>query len=133
MADAKLRTERPISPHLTVYRLTLTMAMSIAHRVSGAALYFGTLLLVWWLVAASTSPRNFDLINGLFGTWIGRLVLFCYTWALFHHMLGGIRHLIWDTGRGLGEHERNLFARLTIIGSVSLTILVWLIGLMLRG
>ena len=133
MADAKIRTERPISPHLTVYRLTLTMAMSIAHRVSGVALYFGTLLLVWWLVAASTSPRNFDLINGFFGTWIGRLVLFGYTWALFHHLLGGIRHLIWDTGRGLGEHERNLFARLTIIGSVSLTILVWLIGLMLRG
>jgi succinate dehydrogenase / fumarate reductase cytochrome b subunit len=133
MADAKIRTERPISPHLTVYRLTLTMAMSIAHRVTGAALYFGTLLLVWWLVAASTSPRNFDLINGFFGTWIGRLVLFGYTWALFHHLLGGIRHLIWDTGRGLGAHERNLFARLTIIGSVSLTILVWLIGLMLRG
>ncbi len=133
MADAKIRTERPISPHLTVYRLTLTMAMSIAHRVTGVALYFGTLLLVWWLVAASTSPRNFDLINGFFGTWIGRLVLFCYTWALFHHMLGGIRHLIWDTGRGLGEHERNLLARFTILGSVSLTILVWLIGLMLRG
>lgn len=133
MADAKMRSERPISPHLTVYRLTLTMAMSIAHRVTGVALYVGTLLLVWWLVAASTSPRNFDLINGFFGTWIGRLVLFVYTWALFHHLLGGIRHLIWDTGRGLGEHERNLFARLSIIGSVSLTILVWLIGLMLRG
>ncbi len=133
MTDAKMRSERPISPHLTVYRLTLTMAMSIAHRFTGVALYVGTLLLVWWLVAASTSPRNFDLINGFFGTWIGRLVLFGYTWALFHHMLGGIRHLIWDTGRGLGEHERNLFARLTIIGSVSLTILVWLIGLLLRG
>jgi succinate dehydrogenase / fumarate reductase cytochrome b subunit len=133
MADAKMRSERPLSPHLTVYRLSLTMVMSGLHRISGAVLYFGILLLVWWLVAASTSPRNFDLINGLFGTWIGRLVLFGFTWALFHHLLGGIRHLIWDTGRGLGEHERNLFARLTIIGSVSLTILVWLIGLMLRG
>ena len=133
MADAKIRTERPISPHLTVYRLTLTMAMSIAHRITGVALYLGTVLLVWWLVAASTSPRNFDVINGFFGSWIGWLVLIGFTWELFHHMLGGIRHLIWDTGRGLGEHERNLFARLTIIGSVSLTILVWLIGLMLRG
>lgn len=133
MADAKMRTERPVSPHLTVYRLTLTMAMSIAHRITGVALYVGTLLLVWWLVAASTSPRNFDVINGFFGTWIGWLVLLGFTWELFHHMLGGIRHLIWDTGRGLGEHERNLLARLTIIGSVSLTIVVWLIGLMLRG
>ena len=133
MADAKTRSERPLSPHLTVYRLSLTMVMSGLHRISGAVLYFGMLLLVWWLVAASTSPRNFDLINGLFGTWIGRLVLFGFTWALFHHLLGGIRHLIWDTGRGLGAYERNLFARLTIIGSVSLTILVWLIGLILRG
>lgn len=133
MADAKVRTERPISPHLTVYRLTLTMAMSVAHRITGVALYVGTLLLVWWLVAASTSPRNFDVINGFFGTWIGWLVLIGFTWELFHHMLGGIRHLIWDTGRGLGEHERNLLARLTIIGSTCLTILVWLIGLMLRG
>jgi len=133
MADAKMRSERPISPHLTVYRLTLTMAMSIAHRITGVALYLGTVLLVWWLVAASTSPRNFDVINGFFGSWIGWLVLIGFTWELFHHMLGGIRHLIWDTGRGLGEHERNLFARLTIIGSISLTILVWLIGLMLRG
>ena len=133
MADAKARSERPTSPHLTVYRLTLTMAMSIAHRITGVALYVGTLLLVWWLVAASTSPRNFDVINGFFGTWIGWLVLLGFTWELFHHMLGGIRHLIWDTGRGLGEHERNLLARLTLIGSVSLTIIVWLIGIMLRG
>lgn len=133
MADAKVRSERPLSPHLTVYRLSLTMVMSGAHRISGAVLYFGMPLLVWWLVAASTSPRNFDLINGFFGTWIGWLVLFGFTWALFHHLLGGIRHLIWDTGRGLGLYERNLFARLTIIGSVSLTVVVWLIGIMLRG
>jgi succinate dehydrogenase / fumarate reductase cytochrome b subunit len=133
MTDARLRNERPLSPHLSIYRLTLTMAMSVAHRITGAALYLGTVLLVWWLVAASTSPRNFDLINGLFGTWIGRLFLFGYTWALFHHMLGGVRHLIWDTGRGLGPAERELAARLTIIGSVSLTILVWLVGWVVRG
>jgi succinate dehydrogenase / fumarate reductase cytochrome b subunit len=96
-------------------------------------LYFGTILLVWWLVAASTSPRNFDLINGLFGTWIGRLLLFGYTWTLFHHMLGGVRHFVWDTGRGLGPAERELFARLTIIGSASLTVLVWLVGMVVRG
>jgi succinate dehydrogenase / fumarate reductase cytochrome b subunit len=133
MTDAKLRNERPLSPHLSIYRLTLTMAMSIAHRITGAALYVGTVLLVWWLVAASTSPRNFDLINGLFGTWIGRLFLFGYTWALFHHMLGGVRHLIWDTGHGLGPVERELLARLSIIGSVSLTVLIWLVGWVVRG
>jgi len=133
MTEAKMRSERPLSPHLSIYRLTLTMAMSVAHRVTGAALYLGTIFLVWWLVAASTSARNFDLINGFLGTWIGRIFLFGYTWALFHHMLGGIRHLIWDTSRGFGPAERELLARLTIIGSVSLTALVWLVGLVLRG
>ena len=133
MTEAKLRSERPLSPHLSIYRVTLTMAMSVAHRTTGAALYLGTILLVWWLVAASTSARNFDLINGFLGTWVGRIFLFGYTWALFHHMLGGIRHLIWDTGHGLGPRERELFARLTIVGSAGLTILVWLVGLVLRG
>ena len=133
MTEPSTRTERPLSPHLSVYRLTLTMAMSIAHRITGAALYFGTLILVWWLVAAATSPRNFDLINGVFGTWIGRLVLFGYTGALFHHMLGGVRHLIWDTGRGLGAVERDRLALATLIGSAALTALVWVIGFVLRG
>jgi succinate dehydrogenase / fumarate reductase cytochrome b subunit len=133
MTDARFRHERPLSPHLSIYRLTFTMVMSGAHRITGLTLYFGTIVLVWWLVAASTSPRNFDLINGFFGTWIGRVFLFGYTWTLFHHMLGGVRHFIWDTGRGLGPAERELFARLTIIGSVSLTVLVWLVGIVVRG
>ncbi len=133
MTDSSTRTERPLSPHLSVYRLTLTMVMSGAHRITGVTLYFGTLILVWWLVAAATSPRNFDLINAVFGTWIGRLVLFGYTWALFHHMLGGVRHLIWDTGRGLGPVESRRLALATLVGSIVLAVLVWAIGLVLRG
>jgi succinate dehydrogenase / fumarate reductase cytochrome b subunit len=133
MTDARARPERPLSPHLSVYRLSLTMAMSVAHRVTGAALYFGTLILVFWLVAAATSPRNFDLINGLFGIWIGRLILFGYTWALFHHLLGGVRHLIWDTGRGLGPGERDRLALATLVGAAALTALVWVVGFVLRG
>ena len=80
------------------------MVMSILHRITGGALYFGTLLVAWWLIAAASSAATFDFVNGLFGSWIGRLVLFGYTWALIHHMLGGIRHLIWDTGAGLEKH-----------------------------
>jgi succinate dehydrogenase / fumarate reductase cytochrome b subunit len=133
MSEARSPSERPLAPHLSIYRMTLTMAMSVAHRLTGAGLYFGTILLVWWLVAAATSPRSFDLINGFFGTWIGRLVLFGYTWALFHHMLGGIRHLIWDTARGLEPTEREWLTRLTLIGSASLTLFVWLVGIVLRG
>src|SRR6185369_768670 len=94
----RAQSERPLSPHLTIYRPTVTMTMSIIHRITGAALYFGTLLVAWWLIAASTSQHYFEFVNWLFGSWIGRLVLLGYTWALLHHMLGGVRHLVWDTG-----------------------------------
>ena len=132
MTEPRITVERPLSPHLQVYRLTLTMAMSIVHRLTGAALYVGTLLVVWWLVAAATA-RHFEVVNGFFGTWIGRLILFGYTWALIHHLLGGVRHLIWDTGRGLGPIEREFFAWATIVGSITLTFVVWMLGLMLKG
>jgi succinate dehydrogenase / fumarate reductase cytochrome b subunit len=125
--------QRPLSPHLTVYRPTITMTMSIVHRITGAALYFGTLLVAWWLIAAATSERYFDFVNWLYGSWIGRLVLFGYTWALLHHMAGGIRHLIWDTGTGLEKHTASRIAWVTLACSVVLTLLVWIAGYMARG
>lgn len=132
MHESKSTVERPLSPHLQVYRLTLTMAMSIAHRITGVALYFGTILFVWWLFALA-SARNFDAVNAFFASWFGRLILFGYTWALLHHLLGGVRHLIWDTGQGLSPAEREFFAWATILGSIALTLVVWVIGLMLMG
>ena len=132
MTEPRTTVERPLSPHLQVYRMTLTMAMSIVHRLTGTALYFGTLLVVWWLVAAATT-RHFEIVNDFFGSWTGRLILFGYTWALIHHLLGGVRHLIWDTGRGLGPAEREFFAWATITGSIALTLVVWMLGLMLKG
>jgi len=124
--------QRPLSPHLTIYRMTWTMVMSIVHRITGSALYFGMLLLAWWLVAAATGAKYFDTANAFFGSWIGQLMLLGYTWALVHHMLGGIRHFIWDTGRGFGP-ERQSLARMTLIGSVSITILLWVLALVLRS
>ncbi len=124
---------RPLSPHLTVYRWPATMLMSILHRVTGGALYFGTLLVAWWLIAAATSEHYFDFVNWLYGTWIGRLVLFGYTWALMHHMLGGLRHLVWDTGAGLDKHTATRIAWATLAGSIVLTILIWIAGYMARG
>ena len=124
---------RPLSPHLTVYRWPATMLMSILHRVTGSALYVGTLLVAWWLIAAATSERQFELANAVFGSWIGRLVLFGYTWALMHHMLGGIRHFIWDTGAGLEKHTASKIAWATLAGSVALTLLIWVAGYMARG
>jgi succinate dehydrogenase / fumarate reductase, cytochrome b subunit len=124
--------ERPLSPHLQIYRPMLTMMMSILHRVTGAALYVGTLILAWWLVAAATGPGAFATAQAFLGSWFGKLVLFGYTWALMHHMLGGIRHFIWDTGRGFGVNEREWLAKASLAGSLVLTVLIWAVGLSLR-
>ncbi len=132
MANSSSQDQRPLSPHLQIYSPMLTMMMSITHRVTGAALYFGTILLVWWLVAAASGPDYFALVNGLFGSWFGRIILFGYTWALIHHALGGLRHLVWDTGRGFELHHIEWMAKANIAGSIALTILVWIIGYAVR-
>ena len=116
--------ERPLSPHLQIYRPTLTMMMSIVHRVTGFGLYFGTLLLAWWLLAAASGPNAYAKFQWFAGSLIGRFILFGYTWALIHHMLGGIRHLIWDTGRGFGPQEREWLAAANLIGSIAITVIV---------
>jgi succinate dehydrogenase / fumarate reductase cytochrome b subunit len=132
-AQAGASRPRPLSPHLQVYRMMLTFVMSGFHRISGFALYFGMLLLAWWLIAAAVGPNAYSNFQWFIGSWIGRLVLFGYSWALIHHMLGGIRHLIWDTGRGFEPSERELLARATIIGSIALTLIVWVIGYLAWG
>ena len=104
------------------------MAMSIAHRVTGCGLYFGTALLAWWLIAIASGPTAYATFQSAAGTWFGRLVLFGYTWALLHHMLGGIRHLIWDTGRGFGPSEREWLTRATLVGSIASTIILWVVA-----
>ncbi len=133
MAEARQAVERPLSPHLSIYRLQINMVMSILHRLTGAALYFGTLLLAAWLIAAAMGEKEFQLVSALLGHPIGMLVLFGYTWALCHHMLGGIRHLLWDTGRGLAIWQVNLLSWLTILASIALTLALWAAGLMMRG
>lgn len=119
---------RPLSPHLQIYRRTLTMMLSIVHRATGMALYAGTLLLVWWLSAAATSDQYFEYVQGIFGSVIGQIVLFGFTWALVHHTAGGIRHLIWDTGRGFDLVTVEFVARLTVAASVIITIALWVIA-----
>ena len=114
---------RPLSPHLSVYRFIPTMVMSILHRITGAALYFGTLLVAWWLLATASGPEAWANAAWFFESFIGRLVLFGYTWALLHHMLGGIRHFIWDTGHGFDPKTSTKMAWATIIGSVILTVI----------
>ena len=130
MVEAKASSlkQRPLSPHLSIYRPLLTMMMSIVHRITGVALYFGTIIVAWWFLAAASGPAGYAKFEWFAGSIIGRLILFGYTWALMHHMLGGIRHLIWDTGRGFGPNEREWLTMATLVGGIVLTILVWVIG-----
>jgi len=129
---ANVTRSRPLSPHLQVYKPIPTMVMSIVHRITGAALYFGTVLVAWWLIAAATGDAYFDWVSWFFGTWIGRLVLFGYTWALMHHMLGGLRHFMWDMGHGYEKHFSTRLALLTPVVSVALTVLIWIVGTLAR-
>lgn len=129
---AEIVSARPLSPHLTIYRPMLTMMMSIVHRITGGALYFGLLLLAWLLIAAASGPGAYAKFQDFADSIIGRLILFGYTWALIHHMLGGVRHLIWDTGRGFGPNEREWLTVATLVGSIGITALIW-IGVFLMG
>jgi succinate dehydrogenase / fumarate reductase cytochrome b subunit len=131
MAEAKLAT-RPLSPHLQVYRWSWTMAMSVAHRITGSALYVGTVLVAGWLLAMASGPAAYERVSWFFGTPIGLLVLFGYTWILLHHMLGGVRHLVWDFGHGMDPATRINMARFTLVGSTLLTVLIWAVAFLMR-
>lgn len=129
MAEAKSavsrRAARPLSPHLQIYAPLINMVMSILHRITGAALYFGTLLLAWWLVAAATGPEYFGYVSAILDSWPGRLVLVGYTWALIHHALGGLRHFLWDTGRGYDIETIDRLSWGTIVLSLLITGAIW--------
>lgn len=111
---------------MQTYRWTLTMAMSIAHRLTGIALYFGTILLAWWLMAVASGPGAYAIFSSFIGSWFGRLVVFLYTWALMHHLLSGIRHFFWDLGYGFGPAEREGLTWAALIGGIVLTVLLWI-------
>mgnify|MGYP003340377053 FL=1 len=137
MAEAKSRTvspeaRRPLSPHLQIYRPMLTMMMSIMHRITGAALYVGTLLLAAWLIAAATDARAFATVSELMTSFIGRIILLGFTWSLFHHLMGGLRHFIQDTGRGMEHPQREYLAQATLIGGIVLTVIVWIAAYSVR-
>jgi len=125
MSNSTATRQRPLSPHLQIYRWTPTMAMSILHRITGIALYFGMLLVAWWLIAAASSASWFDTANWIMGSWFGLLVLIGFSWALIHHALGGVRHYIWDTGVGLEKRASTILSSLTLVGSILLTAVLW--------
>ena len=124
---------RPTSPHLWIYRWTVTMATSIVHRLTGIALGAGTLLLTWWLLAAASGPDDFALVHGFVGSFIGRLILFGFTWALSFHLLNGIRHLAWDTGWGFEVKTATATGWIVVVLSVIVTLIAWVIGYHVLG
>ena len=126
MADVN-RGNRPLSPHLTIYRPQMTTISSIFVRITGNALLVGGLLVVWWFLAAATSPEYFALADAVITSWFGDLVIFLSVWALWFHSLGGLRHLIWDTGRALDVETSEKMGWGMFGGSVILTILTVLV------
>lgn len=126
MADVN-RGNRPLSPHLTIYRPQWTSITSILTRITGNALIVAFILIVWWFVAAATSAEAFATANGVITSWFGDLVLTLSLWAVWYHLLAGIRHLYWDTGRGLDIETAEMLGKAVVGGSVVLTVLTLLI------
>lgn len=104
------------------------MIMSIVHRATGIALYAGTLLLAWWLVAAASGPAAYASVQAFSGSFLGRIIVFGYTWALMHHLLSGLRHLVWDLGYGFKASERETLTWGALIGGIFLTVLLWIVA-----
>lgn len=120
---------RPLSPHLQIYRPQITSAMSIFHRITGVALGFGSLLLVWWLTAAAGSPASFERMQSFMGSILGWLLLAGWTAALFYHFCNGIRHLWWDAGRGLSIEAVERSGKIALAAAVALTVLTFAVAL----
>lgn len=116
---------RPLSPHLQIYRPQLTSVLSILHRLTGLGLAAGAVLLVGWLVAAAMGAAEFNCLQALIGSWIGRFCLFLWTGALFYHLLNGIRHLFWDAGYGFELPTVYRSGWAVVIGSLALTLIAW--------
>ena len=125
----RTQISRPLSPHLGIYRWTVTQAMSTAHRITGIALYGGHALIVGWLVAMAAAPGAYDGARAIALSPVGLVILFLYSWALFHHLMGGIRHFIWDTGHGMDHPQRDQIAWGTLVGGVLATVVFWVVVL----
>jgi succinate dehydrogenase / fumarate reductase cytochrome b subunit len=126
MADVN-RGNRPLSPHLQIYRPQYTSITSIFTRITGNALILSVVLIVWWLLAAASGPGAFATANGLLTSWFGDLVLTLSLWAVWYHTLAGLRHLYWDTGRGLDLPTAEKLAYGLVGGSLVLTLLTLLL------
>lgn len=120
---------RPISPHLQIYRLPLTAKMSISHRATGVLLSAGLVITVMMLAALAGGPSSWQSAHGLLSSAVGQLVLFIFTLALNYHLCNGIRHLFWDVGCGFSLEAANRANKMVLAGAAALTVLVWIVAL----
>ena len=120
---------RPLSPHLQAYRPQVTSVLSIVHRITGVANAVGTLLMVWWLVAAALGADAYAGVQAFVASPIGLLLLFGWTASLFYHLFNGIRHLGWDAGYGFDKPAYIYTGYAVLIATAAATVLVWAIGL----
>ncbi len=133
MTTSKRAAERPLSPHLGVWRWSSTMTTSIFHRVSGVGNAMGTVLLAWWLVAVASGPEAYATFASVASHPLGQLVLFGFTVSLTFHLLNGIRHLFWDGGKGFGLGASAAWSWISMVGSVVMAVGVWLWGYSMMG
>lgn len=124
---------RPLSPHLQIYRPQITSVLSILHRMTGVALTVGTLVLAYWLVAAGSGPDAFATAQAVIGSFIGQILLFGWTWALFYHLCNGIRHLVWDAGYGFELDTMTKTGWAVVGASAGLTVLAWILAYAFMG
>ena len=118
--------DRPLSPHLQIYKLQLTSALSILHRITGAGLGLGAILVTVWLLAALSGDKAFALLQSFRGSLIGEVMLFCWLFAFNYHFLNGIRHLKWDSGRGLTLKSVYRSGAVVVAGSLLISVMIWL-------
>jgi len=127
------KSQRPLSPHLQIYRPQLTSVLSITHRASGIALVLGTLVLVYWLLAAASGAEAYSSAQQLLGSWLGRILMLGFSFALFFHLCNGIRHLFWDAGLGFELKTAYASGKAVVAVSVIMTVLAWVLAYAMRG
>lgn len=121
-------TERPLSPHLSIYRWPITMTLSILHRITGVALSMGLILLAYWLVAVANGGADYDQLNSLLSTVIGRACLIGWSFAFFLHLANGVRHLVWDVGRGFEIKQADASAWFVLLLALAMTVIFWVLS-----
>jgi succinate dehydrogenase / fumarate reductase, cytochrome b subunit len=121
------QAERPLSPHIQIYRWPINMVLSITHRATGIGLALGLILLTWWLLALASGPEAFATVQAVLRSWFGALVLFLWTLALFYHLGNGVRHLIWDAGYGFEIETARTSAIAVLVFAGAMTVLTWLV------